>query len=520
MSRASISTGNIQFNTNNDKTPPTSQREHGNPMHIVIMGDFSGRASQGICDAQLSTRRIIEIDRDNFDDIFSSITPTLHLPISNTAISFDDIDDLHPDYLIEQLDIFEQFNTLKRKLKKPELFAQAVEEIQQWSSPTTPTTTTTKTTDDTTNKTTDNITDNEEPTEGIPLPSDMLDNLLAQSQNTLDEQGALGDINQLIRRIVSPYVQAKENPRLPEMLTCVDDAIATTLRKILHASRFQELEANWRALYLLVRRIETSTSLKIFLIDISKDELIQDIHVHESLEETQSYQRFVQAFQVAGAIAPAILQCNYQIEENLKDMALTQHLAQLAAAHNAVAICGVSEKIAGCHGFATQHDEWDYLPDTDVMAAWHTLREHQYSQHIALSAPRFLLRLPYGKKTSPIDSFPFEELPTHNTHAYYLWANSNTLVTLALAQRYTQFGWEFTGQEFNSPEIDDLPVHIYTDEDGDSAAKAIAEIYITDSEVEQLATHGILTIRSMKNKNAVLIPRFRTLCLEEKLILT
>lgn len=510
MSRASISTGNIQFNTNNDKTPPTSQREHGQPMHIIIMGDFSGRTSQGICDTQLSTRRIIEIDRDNFDDIFNSITPTLHLPISDTAISFDDIDDLHPDYLIEQLDIFEQFNTLKRKLKKPELFAQAVEEIQQWSPQIT-----TKATDNTT----DNTTDNKAPTEGIPLPSDMLDNLLAQSQNTLAEQGALGDINQLIRSIVSPYVQAKENPRLPEMITCVDDAISTTLRKILHASHFQELEANWRALYLLVRRIETSKSLKIFLIDISKDELIQDIHAHKSLEKTQSYQRFVEKFQVAGTIAPAILQCNYQIEENLNDMALTQHLAQLAAAHNAVAICGVSEKIAGCHGFATQPDEWDYLPDTDVIAAWNNIREQQYSQHIALSAPRFLLRLPYGKKTSPIDSFPFEELPPHNTHAYYLWANSNTLVTLALAQRYTQFGWEFTGQGFNSPEIDDLPVHIYTDEDGDSAAKAIAEIYITDSEVEQLATHGILTIRSMKNKNAVLIPRFRTLCLEEKLIL-
>lgn len=502
MSRASISTGNIQFNTSDDTTP-TRQREHGQPMHIVIMGDFSGRVSQGMCDTQLNARRIIEIDRDNFDDIFNNITPSLHLPVSDTAISFSDIDELHPDYLIEQLDIFEKFNILKRKLKKPELFTQAVEEIQQWSPV---------------------ATDNKETTEGIPLPSDMLDNLLAQSQYALAEQNALGDIDQLVRSIVSPYVQAKENPRLPEMISCVDDAIATTLRKILHASHFQALEANWRALYLLVRRIETSASLKIFIIDISKDELIEDIHTHDSFEKTQSYQRFVDAFQVAGTIAPAILQCNYQIEEHLDDIALTQHLAQLAAAHNAVAVCGVSEKIAGCHDFAAHHDEWNYLPDTDVMAAWHAVREQQYSQHIALSAPRFLLRLPYGKKTSPIDSFSFEELSTRNTHAYYLWANSNTLVTLALAQRYTQYGWELNGKERAGaaacPEIDDLPMHIYTDEYGDSTAKAIAEIYITDSEVKQLAEHGILTIRSMKNKNAVLIPRFRTLCLEEKLILT
>ncbi|MFC7539039.1 type VI secretion system contractile sheath domain-containing protein [Siccirubricoccus deserti] len=31
--------------------------------------------------------------------------------------------------------------------------------------------------------------------------------------------------------------------------------------------------------------------------------------------------------------------------------------------------------------------------------------------YIGLAAPRFLLRMPYGKKSDPIDSFAFEESP-------------------------------------------------------------------------------------------------------------
>ena len=507
MSRASISTGNIHFNTGNaDQKITTKKREQGKPMHILVLGDFSGRSSQGICDTQLSKRRMIEVDRDNFDDVFTTLSPQLNLAISEKPIHFHDYDELHPDYLIDQLDIFEKFKTLKRKLNNRDLFTQAVEEIQQWAPA----------------KNSNDTMDNEEhpdnkstpSLEGIALPSDMLDSLLSQSQNKIAEQSPIGDIDQLIRSIVSPYIKDKVDPRLPQMISCVDDAIATTLRKILHASHFQELEANWRSLYLLVRRLETSSSLKVFLVDISKDELLDDIEISETIESSQSYALLVDKFRVAGSIAPAILQCNYYINDTDNGLVLTNHLAQLAEMNNAITLCGVSEKIAGCSDLTTNRDDWNYTLGTEFNESWQTIRQQSYSKHIAVIAPRFLLRLPYGKRTSPIESFPFEELGDKNKHHHYLWANSNTLVTLALAQNYTQYGWECNTVP-TCPEIDDLPVHIFTDEDGDSAAQAIAEIYITDKEVEKFAEQGILTIRSMKNKNAVLIPRFRTLCLNE-----
>ena len=42
-------------------------------------------------------------------------------------------------------------------------------------------------------------------------------------------------------------------------------------------------------------------------------------------------------------------------------------------------------------------------------AAWRSLRESDDSKYVGLAMPRFLARLPYGAKTSPVEEFEFEE---------------------------------------------------------------------------------------------------------------
>ena len=49
------------------------------------------------------------------------------------------------------------------------------------------------------------------------------------------------------------------------------------MRALLHYPPFQELEALWRAIHFLVRRADTDHNLSIHLIDISRDELTQDL---------------------------------------------------------------------------------------------------------------------------------------------------------------------------------------------------------------------------------------------------
>ncbi len=512
MSRASISTGNIRLDTNSDtsKSANAPQKppkfDESRPMHIAIVGDFSGRASRGECDAtSLTTRKAIEVDRDNFEEVFSRLNISLALPMNDAPIAFSEYDDLHPDFLVEKVTLFEKFRTLKRRLKKPELFEQAVSEIQQWSADKPALQ----------SKAEPTPAGEEDVPAGIPMPESMLDAVLAQSLQNTDAttntglNTPFGNVDQLIKDIVAPYVEAKADPRLPEMEQAVDDACAQTLRKIMHASAFQALEANWRALYLLIRRLETNRNLKLFVFDISHEEMVDDLINCEEVEESQLYRLFVEQTQMPGATPYSVIQFNVHIQDDIDDLCVASAMGDIAQASGGVAVTGASETLAGCENIVHGEDieDWNYHIDDAIYGTWKAIRASQSSAHLALVAPQFLLRLPYGEKSSPIESIPFEELDIEAPHNFYCWGNSATLVTLLLGQAYSQSGWSFKAGQIN--EVEDLPFHVYQ-EDGDTVAKACAEIYMRDSVADRFAEAGILSARSVKGKTSVLIPRFRS----------
>ena len=61
---------------------------------------------------------------------------------------------------------------------------------------------------------------------------------------------------------------------------------------------------------------------------------------------------------------------------------------------------------------------------TPEYAGWRSLRESEDSRYVGLAMPRFLSRLPYGAKTSPVEEFDFEEDTGAADHSRYAWANA------------------------------------------------------------------------------------------------
>jgi type VI secretion system protein ImpC len=108
--------------------------------------------------------------------------------------------------------------------------------------------------------------------------------------------------------------------------------------------------------------------------------------------------------------------------------------------------------------------------------------------------PRFLLRLPYGENTSPIESFDFEEMP-QSSHAAYLWGNPVFLCATLLAQGLRR--------------VDGLPLHIYY-EDGEAVAKPCAEVLLSHSEAEYLLEQGVMPLVSVKGQDAAVLMRFQS----------
>ncbi|MFT7286487.1 MAG: type VI secretion system protein ImpC [Halieaceae bacterium] len=502
MSRPSISTGGILFKS---KTPtaPRQRPPEDQPMHILFVGDFSGRGSRGESDpAGLATRRIAEIDRDNFDEVFSKLKVRLQLPFGDEPIAFDEIDELHPDILLEQVHLFAEFRNLQRQLKNPSSFGEAAERIRSWSQAA-------EAAPDTSSSEDKNS--GADPRESIPMPEDLFDSVLSQSHDSsTGSAGSASNISRLIQGIVSPYVEAGEDPDLPTYQKALGDAMSEALRKIMHAGDFQNLEANWLSLYLLVRRLETDSTLKLFVLDASREELLADCGTAEQIEDTALYQRLVSAQQVPGATPFALINYDLILRDDVEDLRLAAAISKIGEQAHSLVICSASGRLAGCDDLGHQEDisDWNYAVDEDIAAGWQAVRQEASARSLIACAPRFLARLPYGKSTSPIETFAFEELGPEHEHEFYCWAPGAYLLTLAIAQGFLKAGWQSRLTEVNH--IDELPLHVYSDKDGESCIKPCAETYMRDSVADALAAVGISSLRSVKRQEAVLIPVMRS----------
>jgi len=142
----------------------------------------------------------------------------------------------------------------------------------------------------------------------------------------------------------------------------------------------------------------------------------------------------------------------------------------------------------------------------DAEEAWDELRHSPDARWIGLALPRFLLRLPYGKETASVESFPFEEMP-QSEHKAYLWGNPAFFCAYLLGRSYVAHGWDMNPLERR---IDGLPMHVYK-QDGEPAAKPCAEVLLTERQAGDLLQAGFMPLAALKYEPAALIVRFQSI---------
>ncbi len=87
--------------------------------HILLLGDFSGRANRGLCEhgSNLASRRPLQVDRDNGGDVLDGMGVQLTRIVAAggrepVAIRFSTLDDFHPDRLNETVGLFSWLRSL------------------------------------------------------------------------------------------------------------------------------------------------------------------------------------------------------------------------------------------------------------------------------------------------------------------------------------------------------------------------------------------------------------------------
>lgn len=503
----------ITFGTLTGVRSPSAAAQSGKePMRLLIVGDFSGRRRSA---AERSAVRPIAVDRDNLDDVIAKHAIQLDNLVAGegvppVTVEIGSLEDFHPDALFERLEIFASLRQMRRRLANPATFEAAAAEVRAWGQ---------RPAADNEQSAKEEITASES---GVPEqhPEYSTEGLFdlslgataAQSQ-AADEAASWRD---LIRDIAAPYALPNTKAAEAELTAVVDRATGETMRTILRHERFRRVELAWRGVEFLTRRLETDTSLKLFVLDLSMADVAADVTEADDLAKSTLYKRLVEeTVGTPGGKAWGAVLLFGRFDATSRDADILGRLAKIAAAATAPIVAGAHDRLAGCESLHTtgDPDDWTREPDAASAAAWRDVRKLPESAYVGLALPRLLLRLPYGSRSNPTERFAFEELSEDLTdaaarHARLAWGPAAAACGYLLGAAYTASGWNMKPGDVL--DIEELPLFVDRIDD-EAVAIPCAEALLTDRAVEKLMSLGLMPLASYRDTDRVRLAGFRSI---------
>ncbi|HEY7574031.1 MAG TPA: type VI secretion system contractile sheath large subunit, partial [Thermoanaerobaculia bacterium] len=247
----------------------------------LILGDFSGRESREVCEPETIgvDRRPVLADLEDLEGLMSRLSVEIRLYLTElTATLFRprSLEDFHPDRLLEREPAFRDLKALREGLSDPERYAECVRTIAGWgwtpvSAPELPP-----------------PPPPPKRPEAAPPPPDLLEKMLETHRKTIDVPKAPvdQDFDSFVQKVVRPYVAPAVPRDQDRWIAKADSAIGNWMRSILHDPLYQSVEAAWRGLDFLLRRIESAADLRVEILDVTREELARDLKQPNDLAES------------------------------------------------------------------------------------------------------------------------------------------------------------------------------------------------------------------------------------------
>ena len=291
------------------------------------------------------------------------------------------------------------------------------------------------------------------------------------------------------------------------IIAAIDVKLSEQINLIMHHPDFQQLEGAWRGLHYLVNNTETDEMLKIRVLNITKAEVGRTLKRYKGTAWDQSpvFKRvYEQEYGQFGGEPFGCLVGDYVFDHTPPDVELLGEMGKTAAAAHCPFIAGASPTVM-------QMGTWQELADprdltkiftTPEYAPWRALRDSEDSRYIGLAMPRFLARLPYGARSSPVPDFDFEEDTNGADHTKFTWANSAYAMATNITRSFKTYGWcsRIRGIE-SGGSLEGLPVHTFPTDDGGVDVKCPTEIAISDRREAELAKNGFMPLIHKKHSD-------------------
>ena len=336
----------------------------------------------------------------------------------------------------------------------------------------------------------------------------ILDQILGETKLAPSDEGydvARRGVAAFIAELMQPARKDEKinNAGIDQMLASIDQKMSAQLDTILHDESFQKLESAWRGLKFVVDRTDFRQNIRIEVLNASKDELLADFEDSPEVVKSGLYKHIYSAeFGQFGGKPYGAVVANYEMSAGPQDVKLMQFMSSVGAISHAPVVASAGPKMFGCE----KYEDIANLKDLESIfegpkyAKWNAFRETEDARYMALTVPRFMLRVPYGPETVPVKSFNYQEATGGDTDNY-LWGNAAYTFATRLIDSFAQYRWcpNIIGPQSGGA-VENLPIHTF-ESMGQVQSKVPTEVLVTDRREYELAEQGFIALTMRKGSD-------------------
>lgn len=293
------------------------------------------------------------------------------------------------------------------------------------------------------------------------------------------------------------------------LATDVGQQIHETVNVIIHHPRWQDLEASWRALWMLMQAVESLPNCQVALFSARREHLSDDLLRSARLQDSHAFdQVYSREYGQLGGKPYGALLVDYCFGPDGEDLALLAALARLGQAAHAPVLASAAPRFFGVEQYAdlavlnTLKD----LFNSERYLKWRAFQARPEAGYLVMTLPRLLMRdlhhMDNGAVTSPL----FNEDVTLAAQPY-LWSNATYGLAACLLRSFDRFGMctHISGEEGGL--VTDLPTLRLARTQADFQP---VEVLLSENREAELISLGFTPVSVAKAAGQVLFPATNT----------
>lgn len=299
--------------------------------------------------------------------------------------------------------------------------------------------------------------------------------------------------------------------RVARDIAWIDRTIGEQLDAILHAPRFQRLEASWRGLRWLVEQKGSAPQVKVRVLDLKWTELAKDLDRAIEFDQSHTFRKvYSEEFGTPGGEPYGVLLGDYFVgirprsDQPVDDVRTLRAMSSVAAAAFAPFVVGAHPSLFGVDSFADLGRPMNFeriFAGTEYVA-WNSLRKTEDARFLAVTMPRVLFRSPHAEAVGRRDGFGYRERAHELEH--YLWGNSCYAFGSVLLRSFETSGWlgDIAGVEIGIDGgglVVDLPRDEFGVDRPGTLYKPPTDLVVTDRVERMLGMLGVISLCACKD---------------------